>query len=313
MELPGDLLLHLKIEKFCDKVTRTLFQNPLDPLGILPEVEHATTMSVLRMEYRDLEAALADKLTGEFCLTQFPFGVCTDKPEASSKLYFLAASLHLTGFAFFIPRTSAAHSTELLNAYHAATLYIQTILEYEANTSSFLRYCPSPLQQALVSACCVLLKLLNSSFAVHLDLPQGKTLFNSGILALRNISINVNDLPARTSEGLSRMWRAAGSGEGSSNPVGLIIRSRMSSSHVFDCIWTWKKVLGIHSQEAVRPATSQPIVISSQPGTNDFQPVFDDFNGLSALQDFDLFNTLDWALDENALAWPGGQSFPPLP
>jgi hypothetical protein len=52
---------------------------------------------------------------------------------------------------------------------------------------------------------------------------------------------------------------------------------------------------------------------SSQFGMGDIQPTFDDFNGLSSLQDIDLFNTLDWVLDDNVIAWPGGQSFPPLP
>lgn len=64
LNLPEDLLIQLKIEKFCDKVTRTLFQNPLDPLGILPEMEQASTMSVLRMELRELKASLSEKLTG---------------------------------------------------------------------------------------------------------------------------------------------------------------------------------------------------------------------------------------------------------
>lgn len=232
---------------------------------------------------------------------------CADDLTASNRFYFLSAGLYLHGFAFFIPRTSAAHSTELLHLYHAATIYIETALEYEANTSAFLRYCSSPLQWALISACCVLLKLLNSSFAVHLDRSQGKTLFNSGVLALRNISINANDLAARTAEALSRMWRAAGSGEGgNSNPVALKIRSRMSWSNVFDCIWSWKKdILGDHVLQVTQPATSHAMAASFQPGANDIQPVFDDFNGLSSLQDYDLFNTLDWVFDENAMLEPG--------
>lgn len=70
LKLPEDLLLQLRIEKFSDKVSRTQFQNPLDPLGIVSEMERAATMSVLRAEYRELEASFTDKLTGEtqgFC------------------------------------------------------------------------------------------------------------------------------------------------------------------------------------------------------------------------------------------------------
>lgn len=229
---------------------------------------------------------------------------------ALNRFHFLAASLHLHGFAFFIPPTSAAHSSEISHLYHAATLYIQHILEQEANTSSFLRYCPFPLQQTLVSACCILLKLLNSSFAVHLDVSLGKTLYNSTVLALRNISISSNDLPARLSEALSRMWRAAGAGQGNSNPVEMRIRGRMSISHVFDCIWGWKESMAENVPQA---PSSQAVGTGQQSVAGYFQPAFDDFNGLSALQDFDLFNTLDWAIDENtSIDWPGGQPFPSL-
>ena len=89
------------------------------------------------------------------------------------------------------------------------------------------------------------------------------------------------------------MWRAAGSGEGNANPVELKIRSRMSSSHVIDCMWSWKKNMTDNSSHLSQPATSDIIGPSSHLTSFDFQPVFDEFNGLSALGDSDLFNTLD--------------------
>jgi hypothetical protein len=64
LELPEDILVQLRIEKFCDRVSKTLYQNPLDPLGVLLETEQASMMSVLREEYRDLEESLGDRLTG---------------------------------------------------------------------------------------------------------------------------------------------------------------------------------------------------------------------------------------------------------
>jgi len=132
--------------------------------------------------------------------------------SAINKLYLLAASLHLHAFAFFVPRTTPSQHSELSHLYHAATTYIQACLDHDLHSSSVLHHCPTYLQQSLVSASCTLLKLLNSSFAIHLDIAQGKNLFNSAILAVRTISIKNNDLPARLAEALSRMWKAAGSG-----------------------------------------------------------------------------------------------------
>jgi hypothetical protein len=72
----------------------------------------------------------------------------------------------------------------------------------------------------------------------------------------------------------------------------------MSLSHVFDCIWSWKEGIGDNILQTSPAATSHCVGMSSRFGAGDFQPVFDDFNELSALQDFDLFNTLDWVFDE---------------
>jgi hypothetical protein len=186
--------------------------------------------------------------------------------------------------------------------YDAATLYIQSALEYEANTGTFFLYSSFPLQLAMMSACCALLKLLNSSFAVHLNLAEGKTLFNSGVLALRNMSVKANDLAARMAEGLSRMWRAAGSGKGGSNSVGLHVRSRMSSNHVYDCIWSWKQGMRPHSKhgvaDTIQPATTDAVGASLQHGVGDLQPLFDELNGLSQLEDYDLLNSFDWVFDD---------------
>jgi hypothetical protein len=81
----------------------------------------------------------------------------------------------------------------------------------------------------------------------------------------------------------------------------------MSSSHVFDCIWSWKEDIGENAQQIDRPVTSQVMGNFSQFGSGDVQPLLEDFNELSALHDFDLFNTLDWVFDENATSWPDSQ------
>lgn len=165
----------------------------------------------------------------------------------------------------------------------------------------------------MVSASCTLLKILNSSFAKHLDVAQGKSLFNSAVLALRTISIKNNDIPARLAEALGRMWRAAGSGlsigtigiaNEQDDPLQLRIRCRMSVSHVFDCIWGWRGTLNL--QPNVSTAPPQPADPSAllaltpqvaQPLIQQLFPV--DEPGLtSTLQDYDLFNSLDWMLDD---------------
>lgn len=163
----------------------------------------------------------------------------------------------------------------------------------------------------MVSASCTLLKILNSSFAKHLDVAQGKSLFNSAVLALRTISIKNNDLPARLAEALGRMWRAAGSGlsigtigiaNEQDDPLQLRIRCRMSVSHVFDCIWGWRGTLNLQQSVSAVPQPANQLTPIPFPQTPQpmIQPTFFSHEpGLtSTLQDYDLFNSLDWMLDD---------------
>jgi hypothetical protein len=66
--LPDELSTHLKISKFCNKVTKSLYTNSSDPIGLVPEKEQPTIMSILRTEYQDLETSVAGSIS---CKTQY--------------------------------------------------------------------------------------------------------------------------------------------------------------------------------------------------------------------------------------------------
>ncbi|KAI9740821.1 MAG: hypothetical protein M1818_004426 [Claussenomyces sp. TS43310] len=315
-DLPNELENQLKIAKFSQKVTKTLYSNSSDPIGLISEKEQSTVMSILRSEYQELEMSLAG----------------SNSPI--NKIYLLAALHHLHCFAFFIPRISPIQHSELSHLYHAATAFIQACLDHDLQSSSLLLHCPNYLHQCFVSAGCTLLKLLNSSFATHLDLVQGKSLFNSTVLALRTISVKNNDLPARLAEALARMWRAAGSGlalarigianEEQDDPLQLKIRCRMSVSHVYDCIWGWRGSIMPNQQAPIKKSSSQQqatfspstgslgYAMASQQSSMQSLPLqqqgaaFDNYNLTSTLQDFDLFNSLDWTFDDTSApyVWP---------
>jgi len=85
-------------------------------------------------------------------------------------------------------------------------------------------------------------------------------MFNAFILAIRSASILKHDFPERIAEAQTRMWRAAGGGFDAqtnslreqrrvvADPLEMKIRSRMATSHVYDCIWSWRNSIGT-SQE----------------------------------------------------------------
>lgn len=85
-------------------------------------------------------------------------------------------------------------------------------------------------------------------------------MFNACILALRSTSLKKNDFPDRVAEAQTRMWRVASGGfdaqanalglhaREQEDPLELKIRSRMCVSHIYDCVWSWRR--SINSQQA---------------------------------------------------------------
>lgn len=54
-KLPHDIKARLEIEKFCDKVTKTLYNNRRDPVGLSGDKERPTLISLLSRDFHDLE------------------------------------------------------------------------------------------------------------------------------------------------------------------------------------------------------------------------------------------------------------------
>ncbi|RDW84857.1 hypothetical protein BP6252_02447 [Coleophoma cylindrospora] len=298
--LPLEIEHRLSIEKFSTKVIKTLYSNPDDIVGLIAESEQESALNMLTT---DLEAL--DSLVPHL--------------SALNKLALLGAHLHFHTFAFFIPLDSPSYIKRLSAAYDAATAFIQAVLDYDLHSNSLFYYCPINILRALVSASCALLKILNSSLAIHFDVPQGRALFNTAILAMRNISLRNNDFADRVAEAMARMWRAVGSGvpiEGVSNsgvdPLHLNVRSRMSVSHIYDCIWGWRRCINLQNtaQGDERPVTPAISSIQFLPEQNALPyPQTEFFPEQAALsssiEDFDLFNSLDWHFDgAPSFTWP---------
>lgn len=102
----------------------------------------------------------------------------------------------------------------------------------------------------IVAAGFTLLKLLNSFFALYIDLDEGKNLFSRTVHAIRSISVSPNDLPSRLAEVLAQLWKSSGAGsrkandridDGMDNSLQLKVRCRMSMSLVFDSVWRWRQ------------------------------------------------------------------------
>ncbi|KAF7897918.1 uncharacterized protein EAF01_008884 [Botrytis porri] len=306
--LPPGIKQRLKIEKFCQKVSKTLYGNSSEVTGVLSNIDEQISMTnMLENQYQQLES---ESVTF----------------SSLNKLYLLAARLHLHTFAFYVPEFSPNHLTALSSAYNSATRFIQALLDYDLHSEAILPYCSYYILKNLICASCVLLKILNSTYAMQFDSTQGRSLFNAAILALRSTSLATNDFSDRIAEALARMWRSAGSGDLNRrredfSPIDIKIQSRMSISHVHDCFLRWRKTINppatgktISDTNCNGPMNNSDTSYNNMTGdvmhqdqgatATYFQPGSLEvaMNFPPMIADFDLLNSLDWNFDENLLA-----------
>lgn len=241
-ELPAAILNRLLIEKFVDKVSRSLYMNRHDPVGLVADSERATYVSFLAHDLEELE----DKL----------------RPDTSpiTKIYLKAAALHMRLSAFFSPPSLPSYRADLLKLYHATTEYLETCLSLETSVSVNL---PSSYSHGLslchgtnymfhmmLAAGFSLLKLMHNFLGEYeLDTKGASELLSRTLWALKTMSVVENDLAERLAEVLLQVWKSGrprstpnSNMEGDiDNSVQLKVKCRMSVSLVFDSVWRWRR------------------------------------------------------------------------
>lgn len=188
----------------------------------------------------------------------------------------------------------------------------------------------------MLAAATTLLKLLNSFYASHVDIPSGRTLFSRTVSSLRKLSVRSNDLPQRLAEVMAQLWQTSGASEQrlfnsdtqSKQPdesLQLRVRCRSSLSVLYDAIWRWRQQAGQSGrenleQQAVENPTKVPGGTNARntpqpPGAmgatlGGLSGAFD--AGLDESMNWDstfggnaVFDPLSWALDGNLVLQSG--------
>ncbi|EEA20883.1 hypothetical protein TMatcc_000881 [Talaromyces marneffei ATCC 18224] len=230
-QLPREIKSRLQIEMFVDKVTKALYNNRRNPVGLAEDGERSSLMSFLTRDYEELEDQL--------------------KPENDviTDLYLRAANLHLQLCSFFDDPSSQGYRERLLRLHSATCNFLESALNLETNVGPVLAYTPYYIYQMMLAAGFTLMKLCKSFFSAHIDLEYTKRLFNRTIWSIRAISVSNNDLPQRLTEVMTQMWKQGGAptprpASASSeidDQLQLKVRCRMSMSLVYDSVWRWRE------------------------------------------------------------------------
>ncbi|KAL1972290.1 hypothetical protein VTN31DRAFT_7509 [Thermomyces dupontii] len=285
--LPEELKTRLRIEKFCDRVTRTLYNGRPDPTEFI-SVEKLMLVRILESELREMELELGDNLS------------------QINMIHLRAADLHLRCFVFL---SSNARSDDLANLFMATTTFLGRVLELETSPGNLLAHATNYILQMIVSAAFALMKLLKSPFARQIDADHGRFLFNGAISSIRRISVVDNDRPVRLANVISQMWNAGHSTSSGEDALQLGIRSRMSMSHVYDTVWRWRRRFKQQpktSDDSQAPAPnpqSTPGFIGPQPDPSLNDPTLmlsTNFNEAAFMHEAsfsDVFDSLNWVFD----------------
>ncbi|KAK4229688.1 hypothetical protein QBC38DRAFT_385603 [Podospora fimiseda] len=243
--LGPELEARLRIERFCDKVSKEMYSNASDPRGVAGDEHRAMLMRVYRREFNELQANISSQ----------------NLPPIIN-LHLRAAGLHLRLAGFFDSSNTPTYLDDLMALWRATTSYLDYILDgskecrdeyqYQQRDQYLLTYATNYIQQMLVAAGFALLKLMRSFFAKQIDFHRGRTLFHRAIQAIRTTSVVQNDLNWRLAELMVQIWNGARidaispSFHGSDDPeiddsLQLKVRCRHSMSLVFDSIWHWRE------------------------------------------------------------------------
>ncbi|WPH01492.1 Hypothetical protein R9X50_00433800 [Acrodontium crateriforme] len=313
-----ELHTRCQIEKFCDTVTRTLFTMQRDHVVEVDEAQRGLQIDMYARELNEMEVT-----------------IMSTRSSPIETLYLKAAALHLRLSAFFNKPTQPNYLADLRNVFIAASSLLTVICDLPPQ---FFVFVPRYVEQMMLAGAVTLLKLLNSFYASHVDIPSGRTLFSRAVSTLRQLSVRSNDLPQRLAEVMAQLWQSSGASEhrlfngdaGAAQvpdeTLQLRVRCRSSLSVLYDAIWRWRQQAGAAGRDNLDAAVENPTSIGTrrntpQPpgGTTDptlaapsaslngglgdpeLAMPWDNFGGNA------VFDPLSWALDGNLQF--GGQMF----
>ncbi|KAK8016319.1 hypothetical protein PG993_014508 [Apiospora rasikravindrae] len=230
--LSPELEARLRVERFCDKVSKEMYSNASDPRGVAGDEHRAMLMRVYRREYQELQAS-----------------ILSQRLSPIVEVHLRAAAIHMRLAGFFDSSTTPGYMDDLMGLWRAVSGFLDLL--FQDSNHQILRFATNYIQQMLVAAGFALLKLLRSFFAkTTVDFERGRSLFHKTIQAIRKTSVVDNDLQWRLAELMVQMWNGARVDSNAhhdrdpqeiDDSLQLKVRCRHSMSLVFDSIWRWRE------------------------------------------------------------------------
>lgn len=155
--------------------------------------------------------------------------------------------INILAFHFFTHPTNPGPDMEALTRLYSLSLSTLQTANSLAQTTNLIAVCPSIIERTLALIGFIILKLVRSPLAQHLDLAAGEQSYSIAVQLAKSMSIQTNDLGARVSAIMANLWRSQRifrRKDGSVESLGLRLRTRLSMSVSFDMFWYWREEFG---------------------------------------------------------------------
>lgn len=136
---------------------------------------------------------------------------------------------------------------ESLTRLYALCLGTAQMANGLTQTTNLLTTCPSFIDRTVTLTGFIILKLVRSPLAQHLDLAAGEQAYNFCVNFIKSMSLQPNDLNARAAAIMTSLWgsnRLFRRKDGTVDSLGLRLRTRLSMSVSFDMFWYWREEFG---------------------------------------------------------------------
>lgn len=229
--VPESLKQMCLLSQLDQQIEKTLNSNSKDPLGLCQSTERLSLISIISRRL--------DRVEGE-----------AQDYDPLRRFLFLSVRVRLYIYYYLdnLDFSDIQLQKGLVQLYNASLEFLDHVTSVHARDNTFIKYLPGVYTQQIWQTLCVIIKIIHSSMNEFIDTSSGKKLFDECLKLLETASILKHDMAYRASEITYQLWHLYATLHKSGRTSTKVnIRTRLSASVFFDCLWTMREECGIRS------------------------------------------------------------------
>ncbi|SMN21012.1 similar to Saccharomyces cerevisiae YLR451W LEU3 Zinc-finger transcription factor that regulates genes involved in branched chain amino acid biosynthesis and ammonia assimilation [Maudiozyma saulgeensis] len=236
-----------QIAYFEHQMVNTMNSNPSNKLGMVDNMEKLPLLNVLNQRLSELAINLEEK----------------NYMDNVRKFLLLVTKVHLLTYHFIdsdsnVGSRSVSFETKcgLVKLYNAAINLLTHTHEMYESDPTLVKYFPGVFILNIWQSACIIGKLVNSSLSESIDIERGKVAYQNAIMLTYKASVLKHDMSYRSSGIMRSIWSLFSNmyqewknDQSESRPsefnLDITVKSRMSVSVFFDCLYILKEKCGM--------------------------------------------------------------------